>query len=44
MNTNIDTIKQKVSPILKEVGITRSAIFGSYVRGEQREDSDIAVF
>ncbi len=28
-------------PILREAGVTRSAIFGSYVRGEQREDSDV---
>lgn len=34
-------IKEKALPILKVAGVTRSAIFGSYVRGEQREDSDI---
>jgi predicted nucleotidyltransferase len=41
MNNNIDSIKQKAVPILKEAGVTRSSIFGSYVRGENREDSDI---
>lgn len=41
MEETIHEIKQKVIPILKEAGITRSALFGSYVRGEQREDSDI---
>ena len=30
-------------PILKEAGVTRSSLFGSYVRGEQREDSDIDI-
>lgn len=37
----IDEIKQKALPILKEAGVAHSSIFGSYVRGEQREDSDI---
>ncbi|MGI8420630.1 MAG: nucleotidyltransferase family protein [Candidatus Levyibacteriota bacterium] len=37
----IDQIKQKVVPILKEAGIKHSSLFGSYVRGEQRDDSDI---
>lgn len=43
MNEPIEKIKQKVVPILKEAGVTRSSIFGSYVRGEQREDSDIDI-
>lgn len=37
----IDTIKQKAIPVLKKAGVTRSALFGSYVRGEQQEHSDI---
>lgn len=37
----LDQIKNKAVPILKEAGIRRSCIFGSYVRGEEREDSDI---
>lgn len=41
MKVNIEDIKQKALPILKEAGVTRSSLFGSYVRGEQREDSDI---
>ena len=43
MKTSIDEIKQKAVPILKEAGVTRSSIFGSYVRGEAREDSDIDI-
>jgi len=39
--TNLDQIKNKAIPILKEAGVTRSSLFGSYVRGEEREDSDI---
>lgn len=37
----IDQIKEKAIPILKEAGIKRSSLFGSYVRGEQRDDSDV---
>lgn len=36
-------IKKKALPILKEAGVTRSAIFGSYVRGETRKNSDIDI-
>lgn len=38
---DINKIKQKSIPILKEAGIKRSSIFGSYKRGEQDEESDI---
>ncbi|MBI4079498.1 MAG: nucleotidyltransferase family protein [Candidatus Levybacteria bacterium] len=38
---NIDKIKTIAIPILKEAGVTRSALFGSYVRGEQTDKSDI---
>ncbi|MBI2028095.1 MAG: nucleotidyltransferase family protein [Candidatus Levybacteria bacterium] len=38
---NLDEIKNKALPILKEAGVTRSALFGSVVRGEERQDSDI---
>lgn len=41
MKTSLDEIKKKAIPILKEAGVTRSSIFGSFVRGEEREDSDI---
>ncbi len=43
MRTDIDQIKEKVLPILKMGGVTRSAIFGSYVRGDNKEDSDIDI-
>jgi uncharacterized protein len=38
---SINEIKEKAVPILKEAGIKRSSLFGSYVRGKQRDDSDI---
>ena len=41
MKITIDQIKKKAIPILKDAGVTRSALFGSYVYGEEREDSDI---
>jgi predicted nucleotidyltransferase len=39
----IDEVKKKVIPILSKHGIKRAGIFGSIVRGEAREDSDIDI-
>ena len=41
--TTLEDIKLKAEPILKAAGVTRSSIFGSYVRGEQNADSDIDI-
>lgn len=41
MVAHIEEIKQKIIPVLKQAGITRSSLFGSYVRGEQQPESDI---
>lgn len=41
MNPILDDIKQKATPVLQQAGVIRSSIFGSYVRGDNREDSDI---
>lgn len=38
---DLDQIRYKSLPVLKEAGVLRSAVFGSYARGEAREDSDI---
>jgi predicted nucleotidyltransferase len=38
---SLDQIKSKILPVLKEAGVTHSALFGSYVRGEATEESDI---
>ncbi|MGB4965917.1 MAG: nucleotidyltransferase family protein [Microgenomates group bacterium] len=43
MNTYLTEIKNKAIPILKDAGVTRSSVFGSYVRGEQNETSDIDI-
>ena len=37
----LEEIKKKVIPILKAAGVTRSSLFGSYVRGDATEKSDI---
>ena len=40
---NIDEIKVKIVPILQKYGVKRASIFGSAVRDEMREDSDIDI-
>ena len=39
----LEDIKCKIVPILKRYDVKRAALFGSFVRGEQREDSDIDI-
>lgn len=43
MTKEIEQIKAKITPILKEEGIIRSAIFGSFVRGEETPESDVDI-
>lgn len=43
MRTHIDEIKRKILPILQHYGVKRVGLFGSCVRGEIREDSDIDI-
>ena len=38
---NINQIKKKILPILKKNDIKRASLFGSVVRGEATEESDI---
>lgn len=40
---NIEQIKLKALPILKEAGVTKSSLFGSYIRGDIHDDSDIDI-
>src|SRR3989304_2692456 len=35
MNTNIEEIKNRAIPVLKEAGVIRSSLFGSYTRGDE---------
>lgn len=39
----IEQIKKKALPVLKEAGISRSSIFGSYARGDEERNSDIDI-
>lgn len=39
--TQIRYIRNKILPILKQAGVKRSSLFGSYVRGDQTKSSDI---
>lgn len=39
----VEKIKQIATPIFKKHGIVKASLFGSWVRGEQKEDSDIDI-
>ena len=43
MRIYIEEIKQKILPILQHYGVKRVGLFGSYVRGEMKEDSDLDI-
>lgn len=38
---SIEEIRQRIAPIAKKYGVKAVFLFGSYARGEAREDSDI---
>ena len=37
----IEAIKKKMIPVLKNFNVKKAGIFGSYARGEQKRNSDI---
>ncbi len=43
MEILIEDIKRKILPILQRYGVKRAGLFGSCVRGEIKEDSDIDI-
>ncbi|MBI4094385.1 MAG: nucleotidyltransferase family protein [Candidatus Liptonbacteria bacterium] len=43
MQATIEELKQKALPILRAAGVTRSAVFGSFARGESGAASDIDI-
>jgi len=43
MTATLKNVTSKVLPVLKEAGVTKSSLFGSYVRGDYRTDSDIDI-
>lgn len=43
MNQELESIKQKILPILKSYKVKKAGIFGSYARGEQKKKSDVDI-
>jgi predicted nucleotidyltransferase len=43
MKTNIEEIKKKILPILEDYRVKKIGLFGSYARGEIKENSDIDI-
>ena len=41
MRYSIQNIKQKICPVLKEYGVVKAGIFGSYAIGKTHKQSDI---
>jgi len=42
-NMELEEIREKIIPLLRSYGVKKAALFGSFVRGEEREDSDIDI-
>ncbi|OGF61801.1 hypothetical protein A2926_01225 [Candidatus Giovannonibacteria bacterium RIFCSPLOWO2_01_FULL_44_40] len=42
-DTDIEQIKEKIVPVLREHDVSRSALFGSIVRGEATPESDVDI-
>ena len=40
---SIHEIQQRIAPVVKQYGVKAVFLFGSYARGEAREDSDIVL-
>jgi len=43
INMELEGLKNKIIPILERYEVKKAAVFGSFVRGEQKEDSDIDI-
>jgi hypothetical protein len=43
MKVDIEDIKKNILPVLKKYGVKKAGIFGSVVRGEDTEKSDIDI-
>lgn len=39
----MDTITQKIIPVLEKYGVKKATLFGSYARGDYDENSDIDI-
>jgi len=40
---SLEVLKESILPILKRCNVKKASLFGSYVRGEAKEDSDIDI-
>jgi len=40
---SIEEIKQKIIPILQKYGVKKAGLFGSFIRGEMKRNSDIDI-
>lgn len=38
---SVESVRERVVPALKRHGVVRAALFGSVVRGDARDDSDV---
>jgi len=43
MKKELENIKKRIIPILKKHNVKKAGIFGSYVRGEQKKNSDVDI-
>lgn len=43
MDETIAKLKSKIIPVLDQHDVVHAAIFGSFARGEEREDSDLDI-
>jgi len=43
MHMELEELRDRIIPILQRNDVKRAAVFGSFVRGEQKEDSDIDI-
>lgn len=43
MENRIEKLKKRIVPILKKHKVVRAGVFGSYVRGEDKKNSDIDI-
>lgn len=40
---SIKEIKKKVNPILRQNGVKKAAVFGSFARGDEKKSSDVDI-
>ncbi len=43
MGKVIEDLKSRIIPVLRQHDVVRAAVFGSFARGEEQEDSDLDI-